>query len=57
MDVLAALLPSTGLLVLFVILVRSILHADRRERAALARTRSERVAKSEEAPGPTEKPF
>ncbi|WP_432482435.1 hypothetical protein [Kineococcus esterisolvens] len=42
MDALSALLPSAGLLVLFVLLMRSILHADRRERAAEARARAER---------------
>jgi len=40
-DVLAALLPSAGLLVLFLLLIRSILHADRRERAAEAQVRRE----------------
>jgi hypothetical protein len=40
-DVLAALLPSAGLLVLFLLLIRSILHADRRERAAEAAVRQE----------------
>ncbi|WP_432571904.1 hypothetical protein [Kineococcus sp. SYSU DK005] len=42
MDVLAALLPPAGLLVLFLLLMRSILHADRRERAAAARARADR---------------
>jgi hypothetical protein len=41
-DYLAALLPSAGLLVLFLLLMRSILHADRRERAATAKARAER---------------
>lgn len=40
-DALSALLPPAGLLVLFVLLMRSILHADRRERAAAARSRRE----------------
>ncbi len=42
-DALAALLPSAGLFVLFVLLMRSMLHADRRERAAAARARAERA--------------
>lgn len=42
MDVFAALAPSAGLLVLFIVLMRSIVLADRRERAALARARAER---------------
>ncbi|WP_432563167.1 hypothetical protein [Kineococcus sp. SYSU DK003] len=45
MDYLAALLPSAGLAVLFVLLMRSILHADRRERAAAAKARAERGGK------------
>ncbi len=44
MDQLAALLPPAGLALLFVVLMRSILHADRRERAALRRAESERRA-------------
>ena len=43
MDVFAALAPSAGLLVLFIVLMRSIVLADRRERAALARARTERA--------------
>ena len=35
-DFLLALVPSTGVLFLFVIGIRAILHADRRERAAVA---------------------
>ncbi|PRY16010.1 hypothetical protein [Kineococcus rhizosphaerae] len=50
MEYLAALLPSAGLAVLFVLLMRSILHADRRERAAAARVRAERRASAESAP-------
>ncbi|GAA0302221.1 hypothetical protein [Kineococcus aurantiacus] len=50
MEYLAALLPSAGLAVLFVLLMRSILHADRRERAAAARARAERRAAGESAP-------
>ncbi|WP_432510338.1 hypothetical protein [Kineococcus sp. SYSU DK001] len=55
MEYLAALLPSAGLAVLFVLLMRSILHADRRERAAAKRARAERAGSggpgAERAPG------
>jgi len=51
-DYLAALLPSAGLLVLFLLLMRSILHADRRERAAAAKARREGIPKSERAHTP-----
>ncbi|WP_369054968.1 hypothetical protein [Kineococcus terrestris] len=44
MDAIAALLPSVGLLVLFILLMRSILHADRRERRAAARAEAEHRA-------------
>ena len=36
-DILVAILPSTGVLVLFVIAIRALVGADRRERAAQAR--------------------
>jgi hypothetical protein len=36
-EFLGALLPSAGVLFLFVIAMRALLHADRRERAAAAR--------------------
>ena len=51
MDALAALLPPAGLLVLFLLLMRSILHADRRERAseAAARARHEQERASRES--------
>ena len=52
MDVFAALAPSAGLLVLFIVLMRSLLLADRRERAALARARSERAGGGDGAPRP-----
>ncbi|GAB7192710.1 hypothetical protein NUM3379_34190 [Kineococcus sp. NUM-3379] len=42
MDVVSALLPSAGILVLFVVVIRAMLHGDRRERAALARMEKER---------------
>lgn len=45
-DVLAAVLPSLGVLALFVLAVRAMVHADRRERAAAARFQAE------EAPPP-----
>ena len=51
MDYLAALLPSAGLLVLFLVLMRSILHADRRERAAIAKERAGRGTTPESADG------
>jgi hypothetical protein len=50
-DYLAALLPSAGLLVLFLLLMRSILHADRRERAAEAKARARTQPPSESASG------
>ena len=49
MDYLAALLPSVGLCALFALLMRSILHADRRERAAEAKVRAEDRAEAESA--------
>lgn len=53
MDVFAALAPSAGLLLLFILLMRSIVLADRRERAALARARAERAGDDGGgAPGP-----
>ena len=42
MDVVSALLPSVGILVLFIVVIRALLHGDRRERAALARMEKER---------------
>jgi hypothetical protein len=54
-DYLAALLPSVGLCALFALLMRSILHADRRERAAEAKVRAEGRAKAESANG-TDRP-
>ena len=40
-DFLLALVPSAGVLFLFVIGIRAILHADRRERAAAAQLESD----------------
>lgn len=37
LDVLAALAPSAGVGFLFFLVIRGLIHADRRERAALAR--------------------
>ncbi len=37
LDVLAALAPSVGVGFLFFLVIRALIHADRRERAALAR--------------------
>jgi len=55
-DYLAAILPSAGLCVLFVLLMRSILHADRRERAAAARARAERRKAESAGESPTSRP-
>lgn len=33
-DVVSALLPSVGILILFIIVIRAVIFADRRERAA-----------------------
>ena len=51
MDVVSALLPSAGILLLFVVVVRALLHGDRRERAALARLEKEREHSGEEGGG------
>ena len=54
LDVIAALAPSVGVGFLFFLVVRALIHADRRERAALARmTESEKRAPT---PGPNEEP-
>ena len=57
LDVIAALAPSVGVGFLFFLVVRALIHADRRERAALARmTESEKRARTpfpnEEATSP-----
>jgi hypothetical protein len=45
LDVLAALAPPVGVSFLFFLAIRAMIHADRRERAALARmTESEKQA-------------
>jgi hypothetical protein len=45
LDVLAALAPSAGVGFLFFLVIRALIHADRRERAALARmTETEKTA-------------
>ncbi|GAA4658196.1 hypothetical protein [Kineococcus glutinatus] len=41
MDVVKAVLPSLGILILFLVVVRAMIHGDRRERAALARLEKE----------------
>ncbi|MCM3662006.1 hypothetical protein M3148_13545 [Georgenia satyanarayanai] len=41
MDYVVALLPSIGLAIIFVVVLRAILFADRRERAAIHRAESE----------------
>lgn len=47
LDVLAALAPSVGVSFLFYLVIRALIHADRRERAALARmTQSEKQART-----------
>jgi hypothetical protein len=50
LDVLAGLLPTVAVGALFYVVIRAILHADRRERAALARMEAEeRLAKEHRA--------
>ncbi len=44
MEYLVALVPSAGVLFLFVVAIRAMLRADRTERAAVARLERERVA-------------
>lgn len=52
LDVLAGLLPTVAVGALFYVVIRAILHADRRERAALARMEAEerRARKQERDP-------
>jgi hypothetical protein len=55
--VLAALLPSVGLGVIFWVVIRAIMNADRTERAAMARMDAEEAAAraaAEKAPDPTD---
>jgi hypothetical protein len=50
LDVLVALAPPVGVGLLFFVAIRALIHADRRERAALARmTESEKHAPSGDA--------
>lgn len=55
--VLAALLPSVGLGVIFWVVIRAIMNADRTERAALARMDADeaRAAQGVDAQGDTDK--
>lgn len=51
MDYLTAILPSVGVLFLFVLAIRAIFQADRRERLAQAKLeRQERAAAADSAP-------
>ncbi|WP_109473438.1 hypothetical protein [Ornithinimicrobium cavernae] len=49
--ILAALIPSAGLLFLFFLILKRIVEADRRERAAERRWEAEREAMREESDG------
>ena len=51
---LAAVLPSLGVLGLFVLVVRAMVHADRRERAAAARLEAGRATSTAGAEPPGE---
>ncbi len=50
-DVLTAVVPSLGMLVLFAVVVRAIVHADRRERSAAGRYGSDASGAPLPAPG------
>jgi hypothetical protein len=52
--ILAALLPSIGLLFLFWVILKHIVEGDRRERAALREWEAARDAERAENPGPEE---
>lgn len=54
--IIAALLPSAGLLFLFYVIMRRIIEADRRERAAERRWQAEReeLRQQTEPPAPNE---
>jgi len=52
-DVLTAVLPSLGVLGLFLLGLRAMLHADRRERAAEARLRADQRSATERGPATT----
>lgn len=53
--ILAALLPSIGLLFLFWVILKHIVEGDRRERAALREWEAAQAARAEDAPdGPAE---
>jgi hypothetical protein len=59
MDYLTAILPSVGVLFLFVLAIRAMFQADRRERLAQAKLeRQERAAADDSgAPGRTDPPM
>lgn len=48
MDVVIAILPSVGVTFLFVLGIRALIHADRRERIAQARIEAEQDAARED---------
>ena len=53
MDYVAAIVPSVGVLFLFVLAMRAVFQADRRERLAQARMeREQRAQESKNNPGP-----
>lgn len=52
LDVLAALAPSVGVGLIFWFVMRAVIHADRRERQALARIEAEERARPEDVPAP-----
>lgn len=47
MDVVAALIPPLGVAVIFWYLMRTVIHADRRERTAMARLEMQEKADAE----------
>lgn len=51
--VLAALIPSAGLLFLFWVILKHLLEGDRRERAALRRWEAEQDARTDNASTPS----
>ncbi|WP_170112760.1 hypothetical protein [Kineococcus xinjiangensis] len=52
MDVVSALLPPVGVLLLFIVVIRAFIQGDRRERAALARMEKERRDSPDEGDAP-----
>jgi hypothetical protein len=51
MDVVAALIPPVGVALIFWYLVRAMIHADRRERTAMARLEMQEKAEAENRRG------